>query len=154
MENKETMEAKKKKAQRLTALAITGMAVLVIGYAVYAIATKHVNMILFEILLGCFVIGYLLLTDVMEPWKTGLLKDLTPRRKTAYGKLLGLDVIGAGALLYWVAGMNSESGSSILIPVLIYFLANQMKRKIRPEFEVLDEELEAKQDAENQDKES
>ena len=31
--------------------------------------------------------------------------------------------------------MNSEAGNDFLIPVLIYFVATQMKRKIRPEFE-------------------
>lgn len=44
-------------------------------------------------------------------------------------------MIGAGALFYWISGMNSEAGNDFLIPVLIYFVATQMKRKIRPEFE-------------------
>ena len=143
MENKEAMEAKKKAAQKLTMRIITILAVIVIGYVVYAMITKNVNMVIFEILLGSFVIAYLLLTDVMEPWKTGLLAELTPRRKNAYIKLLLLDVAGGAALLYWVVGMNSESGNNnILIPVVIYIVAMQMKKKVRPEFEVLDEELE------------
>lgn len=54
---------------------------------------------------------------------------MTQMRKTAYLKILGLDVVGAGALLYWIVGMDSEAGNNLLIPVLVYFLANQMKRK-------------------------
>ena len=159
MENTEEMKAKKKAAQRLTTGIIIGMTVIVLGYVAYALITKNINMRIFEVLLGIFVIGYLVLSDVVEPWLTGLLKDMTQMRKTAYLKILGLDVVGAGALLYWIVGMDSEAGNNLLIPVLIYFLANQMKRKLRPEFEgltekVLKEQAEAEEpDSEASDKE-
>ena len=133
MENTEEMKAKKKAAQRLTTGIIIGMTVIVLGYVAYALVTKNINMQIFEVLLGIFVIGYLVLSDVVEPWLTGLLKNMTQMRKTAYLKILGLDVVGAGALLYWIVGMGSEAGNNLLIPVLVYFLANQMKRKLRPE---------------------
>ena len=141
MEITEEMKAKKKAAQRLTTGIIIGMTVIVLGYVAYALVTKNINMRIFEVLLGIFVIGALALSDVMEPWLTGLLKDMTQMRKTAYLKILGLDVVGAGALLYWIVGMDSEAGNNLLIPVLIYFLANQMKRKLRPEFEGLTEKI-------------
>lgn len=135
MENKETMEKKKKAAQKLTMRVLLAMTLIVIGYVVYGLITKDINMILFEILLMLFVTVYLVFSDVVEPWKTGLLQDLTLDRKSAYLKILAADVIGAGALFYWISGMNSEAGNDFLIPVLIYFVATQMKRKIRPEFE-------------------
>ena len=141
MENTEEMKAKKKAAQRLTTGIIIGMTVIVLGYVAYALVTKNINMQIFEVLLGIFVIGYLVLSDVVEPWLTGLLKDMTQMRKTAYLKILGLDVVGAGALLYWIVGMDSEAGNNLLIPVLVYFLANQMKRKLRPEFEGITEKI-------------
>ena len=141
MEITEEMKAKKKAAQRLTTGIIIGMTVIVLGYVAYALVTNNINMRIFEALLGIFVIGYLALSDVVEPWLTGLLKDMTHMRKTAYLKILGLDVVGAGALLYWIVGMGSEAGNNLLIPVLIYFLANQMKRKLRPEFEGLTEKI-------------
>ena len=140
-ENTEEMKAKKKAAQRLTTGIIIGMTVIVLGYVAYALVTNNINMRIFEALLGIFVIGYLALSDVVEPWLTGLLKDMTHMRKTAYLKILGLDAVGAGALLYWIVGMDSEAGNNLLIPVLIYFLANQMKRKLRPEFEGLTEKV-------------
>ena len=141
MEITEEMKAKKKAAQRLTTGIIIGMTVIVLGYVAYALVTKNINMRIFEALLGIFVIGYLALSDVVEPWLTGLLKDMTHMRRTAYLKILGLDVVGAGALLYWIVGMGSEAGNNLLIPVLVYFLANQMKRKLRPEFEGLTEKV-------------
>lgn len=152
MENTEEMKAKKKAAQRLTTGIIIGMTVIVLGYVAYALVTKNINMRIFEVLLGIFVIGYLVLSDVVEPWLTGLLKDMTQMRKTAYLKILGLDVVGAGALLYWIVGMDSEAGNNLLIPVLVYFLANQMKRKLRPEFEGITEKI-LKNQAEASDEE-
>ena len=152
MENTEEMKAKKKAAQRLTTGIIIGMTVIVLGYVAYALVTKNINMRIFEVLLGIFVIGYLVLSDVVEPWLTGLLKDMTQMRKTAYLKILGLDVVGAGALLYWNVGMGSEAGNNLLIPVLVYFLANQMKRKLRPEFEGITEKI-LKDQAEASDEE-
>ncbi len=152
MENTEEMKAKKKAAQRLTTGIIIGMTVIVLGYVAYALVTKNINMRIFEVLLGIFVIGYLVLSDVVEPWLTGLLKDMTQMRKTAYLKILGLDVVGAGALLYWIVGMDSEAGNNLLIPVLVYFLANQMKRKLRPEFEGITEKI-LKDQAEASDEE-
>ena len=152
MENTEEMKAKKKAAQRLTTGIIIGMTVIVLGYVAYALVTNNINMRIFEALLGIFVIGYLALSDVVEPWLTGLLKNMTQMRKTAYLKILGLDVVGAGALLYWIVGMGSEAGNNLLIPVLVYFLANQMKRKLRPEFEGLTEKI-LKEQAEASDEE-
>ena len=152
MENTEEMKPKKKAAQRLTTGIIIGMTVIVLGYVAYALVTKNINMQIFEVLLGIFVIGYLVLSDVVEPWLTGLLKNMTQMRKTAYLKILGLDVVGAGALLYWIVGMGSEAGNNLLIPVLVYFLANQMKRKLRPEFEGITEKI-LKDQAEASDEE-
>ena len=152
MENTEEMKAKKKAAQRMTTGIIIGMTVIVLGYVAYALVTKNINMQIFEVLLGIFVIGYLVLSDVVEPWLTGLLKDMTQMRKTAYLKILGLDVVGAGALLYWIVGMGSAAGNNLLIPVLVYFLANQMKRKLRPEFEGITEKI-LKDQAEASDEE-
>ena len=152
MDNTEEMKAKKKAAQRLTTGIIIGMTVIVLGYVAYALVTKNINMQIFEVLLGIFVIGYLVLSDVVEPWLTGLLKNMTQMRKTAYLKILGLDVVGAGALLYWIVGMGSEAGNNLLIPVLVYFLANQMKRKLRPEFEGITEKI-LKDQAEASDEE-
>ena len=48
--------------------------------------------------------------------------------------------------------MGSEAGNNLLIPVLVYFLANQMKRKLRPEFEGITEKI-LKNQAEASDEE-
>ena len=60
---------------------------------------------------------------------------MTFGRRQAFLKILGADVVGIGALLYWIVGMDSESGNNFLMPVLIYFLSVQMKRRFRAEFE-------------------
>lgn len=135
MEQTEQMEEKKKAAQKLTMRIVIALTVVVAAYVIYALVTKNINILIFEILLGIFVVAYLVLSDVVEPWMVGLFQKLTPARRNGYLKMMAMDVIGAGALLYWIVGMNSETGNDILIPVLIYFFSAQMKRKFRPEFE-------------------
>ena len=71
----------------------------------------------------------------MEPFRLGLFQDLARERRAGFLKMMLMDVIGAGALIYWIAGLGSESGNDILIPFLIYFLTVQIKRKYRAEFE-------------------
>lgn len=126
--------AKKRAAQGLTMKVLIGFTVVIIGYVVYGLVTKDLNMVVFEILLGVFVAGYLILTDVVEPYRMGLFAELTKERKMGFLKMMLMDVIGAGALLYWITGMESET-NSVVLPLLIYFVCAQAKRKFRDEFE-------------------
>lgn len=52
-------ESKEKSGAALTTGIIIGMTVIVLGYVAYALVTKNINMQIFEVLLGIFVIGYL-----------------------------------------------------------------------------------------------
>ena len=140
MENNSNERQRLKKIQRLTLIVLAVMTVIIIGYAVYGLVVKSINIKVFEIMLGCFVVVYPVLSDIVEPWRMGMLKNLTQERRAGYLKVLLMDVIGSGALLYWILGLDSEAGNNILIPFLIYFLTVQMKRKYRLEFEGKTEE--------------
>ena len=134
--DKQKIDAQEKREIQKQTIRITlGMAAVVILYAVYGIATKRLNSLVFEVLLGIFVIGYSFLNDVAEPYRLGMLQGMTFGRRQAFLKILGADVVGIGALLYWIVEMDSESGNNFLMPVLIYFLSVQMKRRFRAEFE-------------------
>ena len=138
MENHETYENKKmrqKEVQKLTLVVLGVMTVIIIGYAAYGLATESINMLLFSLMLGGFVVIYLVLSDIVEPYRLGLLRELTQEKRSAFLKILLMDLIGGGALIYWIAGLGSETGSDILIPFLIYFLTAQLKRKYRAEFD-------------------
>ena len=138
MENHETYENKKmrqKEVQKLTLMVLGVMTVIIIGYAAYGLATESINMLLFSLMLGGFVVIYLVLSDIVEPYRLGLLRELTQEKRSAFLKILLMDLIGGGALIYWIAGLGSETGSDILIPFLIYFLTVQLKRKYRAEFD-------------------
>ena len=138
MENHETYENKKmrqKEVQKLTLVVLGVMTVIIIGYAAYGLATESINMLLFSLMLGGFVVIYLVLSDIVEPYRLGLLRELTQEKRSAFLKILLMDLIGGGALIYWIAGLGSETGSDILIPFLIYFLTVQLKRKYRAEFD-------------------
>ena len=138
MENQETYENKKmrqKEVQKLTLVVLGVMTVIIIGYVAYGLATESINMLLFSLMLGSFVVIYLVLSDIVEPYRLGLLRELTQEKRSAFLKILLMDLIGGGALIYWIAGLGSETGSDILIPFLIYFLTAQLKRKYRAEFD-------------------
>ena len=130
MENNSNSKERQKEVQKLTFIVLAVMTVLIIGYAAYGLITESISMLLFGIMLGGFVVVYIVLTDIVEPFRLGLFQDLARERRAGF-----LKMIGAGALIYWIAGLGSESGNDILIPFLIYFLTVQIKRKYRAEFE-------------------
>ncbi len=135
MEKHENEKEQHKEVQKLTLAVLAVMTVIILGYVVYGLTTQSMNMLVFSVLLGGFVVIYLVLSDVVEPYRLGMLEDLAPERRTGFLKVLLMDLLGGGALIYWIAGLGSESGNDILIPFLIYFLTAQLKRKYRAEFE-------------------
>ena len=138
MENHETYENRRERqreVQKLTLAVLAVMTVIIIGYVAWGIAAKSMNIMVFGFLLGAFVVIYLVLSDIVEPYRLGLLRELTQEKRSAFLKILLMDLIGGGALIYWIAGLGSETGSDILIPFLIYFLTAQLKRKYRAEFD-------------------
>ena len=136
MEKQNDENQHKKAVQKQTMILLAVMTGVIFAYVIYGLVTKSINMLIFEVLLGAFVILYLVMTDVVEPWRLGMFQNLSEERRTGYVKMMLMDVVGAGALLYWIIGMNSETGSNnILFPLLIYFLSSQIKRKYRAEFE-------------------
>lgn len=148
MDNSRIDETRKKQVQGLTIKVMIGITVIVLLYVAYTFITKNVNMLVFQILLGAFVICYTFMADVVESYRLGMLKDMTIGQRTGFMKMMVADVVGVGALLYWIVGMGSDTDRDILLPLLIYFFASQMKRKFRPEFEGITEEEETGEQAE------
>ncbi len=138
MENHETYgnrRERQREVQKLTLAVLAVMTVIIIGYVAWGIASKSMNIMVFGFLLGAFVIIYLVMSDIVEPYRLGLFQELTQERRSAFLKMMLMDVIGGGALIYWIVGLDSEFGGDILIPFLIYFLTAQLKRKYRAEFD-------------------
>ena len=143
--NNDNLE-RKRSVQKTTMIVLAVLTLIIILYLVYGIVTKSTDMLMFGILLGGFVVIYLVMTDIVEPYRLGLFQELTAERRSGFLKMMLMDVIGAGALLYWLFGMTDSGSSEILLPLLIYFITAQVKRKYRAEFEGTLEE-EAEQDA-------
>ena len=122
MENSSNEKERRKQVQKLTMQVLAVMTLAIILYTVYGMVTKTLNMMLFGFLLGGFVVIYLIMSDIVEPYRLGMFQELTEQRRGGFLKMMLMDVIGAGALLYWISGINSEAGSDILFPFLIYFL--------------------------------
>ena len=149
MDKQNIDEGRKREIQKQTIRITFILAAVVVLYAVYGIVTKSMNPTVFEILLGIFVVGYSLLTDVVEPYRLGMLQEMSIGQQQAFLKIIAADVVGVGALMYWIVGMDSDSGNSILVPVLIYFLSVQMKRKFHTEFVGVEEEEEKEEEKED-----
>ena len=143
--NNDNLE-RKRSVQKTTMIVLAVLTLIIILYLVYGIVTKSTDMLMFGILLGGFVVIYLVMTDIVEPYRLGLFQELTAERRSGFLKMMLMDVIGAGALLYWLFGMTDSGSSEILLPLLIYFITAQVKRKYRAELEGTLEE-EAEQDA-------
>ena len=147
------MEEEKKKVQKLTMKVLLVLTAVIAAYIIYALVTKYLNIGIFEVLLALFVVIYLVMSDIIEPWKLGLFREMTIGRRDGFVKMMAMDVIGAGALLYWILGMNSEGGGEVLLPLLVYFLTAQMKRKFRVEFEGGEMEAETEETGEEKPEE-
>lgn len=126
---------KKKHIQTLTCIILGVITALIAAFLVYTFVTDDLHMIIFEILLGLFLFTYLIMSDVVEPLVLKQFQDLTPDRLNAYLKVLGLDAVGAAAMVYWIVQINSADGTDALIPLLVYFITARWKRKYRAIFD-------------------
>lgn len=126
----------KRNVQRLTTKVVIGITAVIVLYVAYALITKSLNTLVFEALLMIFVLAYIIMNDFVEPYRLGIFQGMTIGQKNGFLKIIVLDIVGVGAVLYWIISMGSEdTGSNSIFPLLIYILTAQFKRKFRPEFE-------------------
>ena len=99
MENNSNEKERRKQVQKLTMQVLAVMTLAIILYTVYGMVTKTLNMMLFGFMLGGFVVIYLIMSDIVEPYRLGMFQELTEQRRRGFLKMMLMDVIGAGALL-------------------------------------------------------
>lgn len=145
MEKRIITPEKRKEVGRLTTRVIIGITAVIVLYVAYALIAKNMNVMVFEFLLTVFVVAYAVLNDIVEPYRLGVFENMTVGQRSGLLKILALDVVGVGAVLYWIMGIGAEenTGGSIL-PLVIYIVTVQMKRKFRQEFEGTEIEEESK----------
>lgn len=136
MEKRVIDPEEKRNVQRLTTKVVIGITAVIVLYVAYALITKSLNTLVFEALLMIFVLAYIIMNDFVEPYRLGIFQGMTIGQKNGFLKIIVLDIVGVGAVLYWIISMGSEdTGSNSIFPLLIYILTAQFKRKFRPEFE-------------------
>lgn len=141
MERRVIDPEKRRQVQRTTTRAVVGITLVIGVYVLYATITKNLSIIVFQAMLMVFVAAYAVLNDFVEPYRLGIFEGMTVGQKTGFMKILALDVVGIGAVLYWIIGMgDAENANSSIFPLLIYIISAQWKRKFRPEFEGTDGE--------------
>ena len=148
MEKRVIDPEKRKQVQRTTTRAVIGITLVIVAYVAYAMITKNLNIFIFEAMLMTFVAAYVILNDFVEPYRLGIFEGMTVGQKEGFIKILVLDAVGIGAVLYWILGMgNADNVNNSIFPLLIYIISAQWKRKFRPEFEGTDgEEQEEKEE--------
>lgn len=136
MEKRVIDPEEKRKVQGLTTKIVIGITAVIVLYVAYALITKSLNTLVFEALLMIFVLAYIIMNDFVEPYRLGIFQGMTIGQRNGFLKIIVLDIVGVGAVLYWIISMGSEdTGSNSIFPLLIYILTAQFKRKFRPEFE-------------------
>lgn len=136
MEKRVIDPEEKRRVQGLTTKVVIGITAVIVLYLAYALISKSLNTVVFEALLMIFVLAYIIMNDFVEPYRLGIFQEMTIGQKNGFLKIIVLDIVGVGAVLYWIISMGSEdTGSSSIFPLLIYILTAQFKRKFRPEFE-------------------
>lgn len=147
-------ERRRKKIKGIVTLISIVMLVAVVGYIVYAVVRKQLDILVFQIILGSFLLIYFVLMDIIEPLLLKQFDGITKERQTAYWKFLGIDAVGIGALVFFVytlgQGSEGETGSSYgLIAALVYLFTSRHKTKFRDEFlGIKKEEIETKEETE------
>ena len=138
-----------KKVRRLITGILIGLTAVVLAYFGYSIFSKNTNMTAFQVIMGVWLVCYVLLLDVLEPYLLKEFEDLTPERKTGYIKYLGTDIIGIGGLVLFVFMLGNPDGNSTvgLVGAIVYAFSMRPRQKFRKEFlgivdEVVQEEEE------------
>ncbi|MBU9739561.1 hypothetical protein [Diplocloster agilis] len=138
-----------KKVRRLITGILIGLTAVVLAYFGYSIFSKNTNMTAFQVIMGVWLVCYVLLLDVLEPYLLKEFENLTPERKTGYMKYLGTDIIGIGGLVLFVFMLGNPDGNSTvgLVGAIVYAFSMRPRQKFRKEFlgivdEVVQEEEE------------
>lgn len=111
----------------------------VVGYVAYAIATKNLQIPIFQIVLSSFLLIYFVLMSIVEPYLLKRFENITAEQKQAYLKFLGIDGLGIACLLFFVYTMGdiSESGTDSnigLYAALGYLVTSRFKYKFKNQF--------------------
>ncbi|MBU9728557.1 hypothetical protein [Diplocloster modestus] len=125
-----------KKVRRLITGILIGLTAIVLAYFGYSILSKNTNMTAFQVIMGVWLVCYVLLLDVLEPYLLKEFEDLTPERKTGYIKYLGTDIIGIGGLVLFVFMLGNPDGNSTvgLVGAIVYAFSMRPRQKFRKEF--------------------
>ena len=138
-----------KKVRRLITGILIGLTAIVLAYFGYSILSKNTNMTAFQVIMGVWLVCYVLLLDVLEPYLLKEFEDLTPERKTGYIKYLGTDIIGIGGLVLFVFMLGNPDGNSTvgLVGAIVYAFSMRPRQTFRKEFLGLVDEVVQEEEA-------
>ena len=138
-------EEKKSQIRKTITIVELILAAILVVYLVYGIATKNSNELIFNVLAIFFVVAYVILNDLVEPYLTEVFVNMDDFRKDAYKKYLMWDVASMAGLLFFVLNFSQEGSMMLYIGLVLYFIGSKQKRPYQSAYlgDVTKEDVEA-----------
>lgn len=117
---------------RISIISLVVLAIVIL--ACYAAQSR--NLIKWEMaleILTAFLVFYWILLDIVEPMLLHELKNMPAKKRTQYLKFSGIDLVGYGALVYFVYHIG-KSNESAVIGAVIYVFCLNLGRKEKNRF--------------------
>lgn len=117
---------------RISIISLVVLAIVIL--ACYAAQSR--NLIKWEMALGiltAFLVFYWILLDIVEPMLLHELKNMPAKKRIQYLKFSGIDLVGYGALVYFVYHIG-KSNESAVIGAVIYVFCLNLGRKEKNRF--------------------
>ena len=142
-------EEKKSQIRKYITWAELGLALILVVYLIYGLATKNSNQLIFHILAVVLVLGCVILNDIVEPYLTECFVNMDQFRKEAYKKYVLWDVASMAGLLFFVLNFTENSTIFIYGGLLLFFVGSKQKRPYRSAYlgAVTKEDVEAAKQA-------
>lgn len=138
-------EEKKSKIRKTVATIQIAMTVVLIGYLIYTLATKHTNTMIFNILAVVLITASVILNDFIEPYLTEAFVQMDEFRKSAYRSYLFWDIASMAGILFFVLKFTESANMLIYLGLVVYFIGTKQKRSYQAAFlgNVTKEDVEA-----------
>lgn len=138
-------EEKKSKIRKTIAWIEIGLAVVLVAYLVYGIATKNSNQLIYNGLAIFVVAATVILNDFVEPYLLKVFENMDDYGKSAYRSYLLWDIASMAGVLFFVLNFSETGNMMVYAGLFVYFIGTTQKRPYQSAFlgEVTKEDVEA-----------
>lgn len=108
-----------------------GELVAALGIVAYGLLKGHMSGMTSNIIMGCALVLYWILSDIVEPFAVHRFDGITQAQKDAYLKYIILDLIGYAGIAYFLFGVggNASGSNGGLLGAVVYVMVMKPKRQ-------------------------